>query len=529
MPKYDAIIVGSGLAGVHAAVPLVEQGLTVALLDVGHTESKTKEEDGRTFEEVRKSDPKQHELFLGEDFSGIGLGEGHARAMVSGRRSFVTQGSLEYAPLFSGEARVLQSFAQGGLSAAWSGICDVYDSQELDAVGLPAKHMRKHYEAVIRRIGVSGVSDDFSLQMPPTMDDAAREILRRYRSRKEHVARHGIAIEQPMYAMLTEKREGRTPVAYRDMDFWDNNGRAMYRASHTLEELQRNRNFSYIGDMLALSIENPRKDGDVVVVTRNVKSHVTTRYVGKSLVLAAGSVNTTRILMRSFGHYDTPAPIIMKNHYIVPCLFPAQLGKRPDPRRHSLTQLAMHGLSRIDGMRDLYAQILSYNSLLLYKLLHYMPLPVPEAFSLLSVLTPALIFVDIRFPSSMDERHKVILRKRGDGDTLEIAYPEDAGTKRTQEHIVRKAKRALRGLGLFPLTEAREAYGTTSQYAGGVPIGEETMGRLTVKQSGQLHGHERIFVADSASWRALPAKPSGLTIMANANRVGSEVARFLST
>ncbi len=49
----------------------------------------------------------------------------------------------------------------------------------------------------------------------------------------------------------------------------------------------------------------------------------------------------------------------------------------------------------------------------------------------------------------------------------------------------------------------------------------------SVNTRGQVHGAEHIFVADSAAWRSLPAKSPGLTIMANANRVGSHAAEYV--
>ncbi len=60
--------------------------------------------------------------------------------------------------------------------------------------------------------------------------------------------------------------------------------------------------------------------------------------------------------------------------------------------------------------------------------------------------------------------------------------------------------------------------GASVHYAGGVEV----------LQNGALAEHARIYIADSAGWKALPAKPSALTLMANANRVGEEVLQSFS-
>ena len=516
----DCIIVGSGICGVHAAYPLVERGLRVAMLDVGII-GETEKRDERTFEDIRRTEPEQYKIFLGNDFSGIDLGGDHARAMVSGRRSHVASGGDIYAPIEQGTTQVLQSFARGGLSEAWSGACEFFESEELQAAGLP--DLKTHYQTIIDRIGVSGKREGYRLQPAPNIDETFSSLFARYKAREERVRLAGFSLEQPMYAMLTQDLDGRSAQTYRDMDFWDNSCRTLYRASFTLEKLRTHENFTYIPGHLVLAVSD-KKDG-VTVVTRTIETGATKEFAAHRLVMAAGAINTTRILLRSFAVSNPSAPILMKNNYNVPLLFPAMLGQAPQPRRHSFVQLAIKGHTRRNGMGDAYAQLIPYNSLLLNKLLRYVPLPIPEAFSMLSMLAPSIIIADIRFPSTMEKEHRVVLRTNGDRDALEIEYPEKTGERAAQESTVSQVKKVLRSFGLFPLTTVRNPYGATSHYAGGVPIEETPTSALSADSTCHLHGHEGIFIADAATWRALPAKPSGLTMMANANRVGEEVAR----
>src|SRR4051812_15904467 len=103
MPKYDLIVIGSGLSGVHAACTPVERGLKVLMLDVGAVASgDAAKESTKTFEDVRKTDPAQYKTFLGDDLSGIDAfidGKGHGAAMTSGQRWYVTEGADIYGPV----------------------------------------------------------------------------------------------------------------------------------------------------------------------------------------------------------------------------------------------------------------------------------------------------------------------------------------------------------------------------------------------------------------------------------------------
>jgi hypothetical protein len=521
---YDAIVIGSGLCGVHSASPLVDAGLRVLMLDVGNVPHQRSEQETRSFEDIRRTDPDQYKLFLGEDFSGVDLGGGHAKTMVSGQRSHIVRDASALSPLESGAAQVLQTFARGGLSEAWSGICDVYDDEELSAVGLPIKEMKSAYQAVIDRIGVSGLSSQFSVQEAPVLDESAKQIFSRYNARTKNICARGFEIRHPLYALLTRDIGDRKATGYRDMDFWDDGGKSLYRARYTLEELSPKENFTYLPRVF---VDHVGSGTTAYVSGKHVDTGDAVRFSARAVLMAAGAVQTTRIVLRSLNLFDAPAPILMKNHYHIPFLIPSRIGKPAAAKNHSLAQVTMHGLSREKGMSSMFAQMIGYKSLLLYKLLNYSPLSIPESSEIFSVLAPALIFGDFRFPTSLSAQHSLTLSKTSAGERIRIAYPDDDHIKRTQDDIIKKAKSTLRSLGLYALTSVRHMFGATSQYAGGVPMGDEGEFPAVVQQDGSVAGLSGVYVADAASWRALPSKPSGLTMMANAHRIGSGVAARL--
>lgn len=530
MSRFDAVVIGSGLSGLHSAYPLVESGLNVAMLDVGTDESKALEEGAPlSFSEKRRSDPAQYAAFLGEDLSGIGAverDEGHARMMTSGRRSFIVRSAPELLPVRSGNAIIIESLGRGGLSEAWGAACDFFDEGECEAVGIPASELPEHYRTIIERIGVSGESTFYRLQPPAHLDDNQQHLFRKYAARGKPLG--GLSLKRSALALLTEDKGGRQKTAYRDMDFWDNIGRSIYRGHYTLEELERHPNFTYIPRRLVSNV-HPIQDG-VRITAEDLDTEKPVTYEARAVILAAGAVNTTRLLLASFNRYDEPVPIILKNNYLVPNVLLARLGKTPSEKRHSLCQLVLESSEKQDGMTSTYVQLYSYNSLLLYKLLRFVPLPVLASFRALALLVPSIVLADIRFPSVSSPEHQSVLRKDPHGrDYLEIIYPRDIVAQKREKRGTREVIRALLSLGLVPMRVIENSFGATSHYAGGVPASEEPLdGRLSVDRNGKLHNAEGIFVADSASWNAIPAKPPGLTMMANANRIGTSVREYLN-
>ena len=525
--QFDVLVIGSGLAGIHAAYPLVIAGKNVVMLDVGNDESHELESGpADAFTEQRKKNPLQHEIFLGRDLSGMGVihaNGGHVNFMTSGRRNYIQRNADTKQPIQCTNATIIQTLAKGGLSEAWGGVCGIFNKEECNAVGLNYDEMKPHYAAIIKHIGVSGFHLNFQLQEPASLDDNSSEILNCYIQRKATFDRSELQVSQPMLALLTQNIDSRLCTQYRDMDFWDNVGRSVYRGHYTLEELNTYNNFTYSNNILVTTV---KETGNYVTVyAQNTYTNEELFFSAKTLILAAGAINTTRIVLKSFEQYTQPIPVILKNNYLIPCIQIKRLGKVTNIKRHSLCQLIVTSTATADISEDIHAQLYSYNSLLLFKLLSYIPLPIREALTFLSFISSAIILVDVRFHTPMNAQSLASLEKNKSGDTyLKITHTESVTQRKSARAKLHKLKKALFQLGLVPLTTISNQPGSASHYAGGVPIStSQTHDRICTDTFGRLQNSKHIFIADSATWNALPAKPPALSIMANAHRIGCHI------
>jgi NAD(P)-binding Rossmann-like domain len=112
--RPDVTIIGAGMAGLHAACPLVEAGVNVLMLDAG--------------EEPRNK--------FGFGYPLLGYRARYARLRTEHGK------------------RIIESFVAGGLSEIWGGVCERFDAEELQAAGLP--NLDEDYDIVSKRIGLSG-------------------------------------------------------------------------------------------------------------------------------------------------------------------------------------------------------------------------------------------------------------------------------------------------------------------------------------------------------------------------------------
>jgi len=525
MPNiFDVIIIGSGAAGVTAATPLIEAGLSIAMVDGGtapnfqqHPTSNT------TFEELRSSDTEQWQLFLGQDLSALKyIHDSHGKQMTSGNKSFIVKHSQQL-PIITNNLEILQSLGQGGLSQAWGAVCDIFTNQELNLVGLPSlKTMKKHYQEVITQIGVSGKKAGFKLQPTLKVNEQAEDILRVTQSGGSYWRQNQLSIFKPMMAVLSKSIKKRRAVSYSELEFWGNQGQTMYKPDITLSELKSKKNFKYLPGYIVQTVTD--KPAQVLVSAQGIETDTPKVFKARCVILAAGSINTCRILLSSFKAYDQSIPFITKPHTLTSYLNLKFL-LRPQSRRVTgLCQLVISHLHK--HTTDVSAQFYSYKSLLWYKLLPFIPLPTPLALTFLSLVGQALLVSDNRYAWGVEKNNTLTLRRRKTQEYLDLHYSPDPTRLNQLRNSIHRIQFGLLRMGIIPLKTVSLAHGSTAHYAGGIPVREKKGDELlSVNSQGQLWQASNIYVADSSTWSYLPAKPLTLTIMANANRIGHLVAK----
>lgn len=417
---YDVVIVGSGPAGVHAAYPIAEAGLKVAMIDGG-------------LDSKRNVFSKTHQLLK-----------------------------------IKSNIEIIQSLAKGGLSEIWPGICDVFSPLELKKIGLPVDEILREYE---------GIADLINLKLKPALDIHGESILDSQRN---------------VYQL---------PQAF------------SYHTSSVVDDLKKFKNFTYFPNQLVLKVKDNQRH--VEIQSFSIYSLKKSYTKAHFLILAAGSLNTTRILLRSFNLYNLKVPFLTKGNYMIVCLNAKTLMKKEKSKIAHPGQVAI-------ANNDFFIQFYKCNPLSFHKALPYISLPKTFASFLFQAFAPFLVIADVRFPTFKGKGKFCRLKKEKDGDILEISFHQTTRQLQNQKKHLNKIKKKLLKLGFIPLKTIRGD--VTSHYANGVP-NQEKPGILSSDLNGKLHQAKRIYIADSSTWRALPAKPPTLTIMANARRVGKQVLK----
>jgi len=456
--QFDVVIVGSGPSGIHAAYPLVKAGLKVAIIDGGL--------------DSKKQDPKLNN-FLYSSFRETS----NAYNLIK-KSSYVFNKTYQLLKIKS-DIEIIQTLAKGGLSEYWHGICDFFSNEELAKIGLPPKEIQKEYKEISKIIKLKSNAD---------LDLFSTTLLESVKDKPQ--------TENKLYQVsLTHP----------------------YRTGSKIEEFKKFKNFTYIPNQLVTIVKDKKSHVEIESCSIDKSNQLSTNT--KYLILAAGSINTTRILLRSLKLYNYKTTFLTKAHFLTACLYPKVIFKKKFFNKLGPGQLVISSRNH-HALSAFFIQLYRFNPQAIDKALQHIPLPKVLSSRLLSKIAHTLIIADTRFPSSESENKYCKLIKEGREDILEIGFKESDKEKKDHENQFRKITTYLKSLQLFPLRTVKDY--TTSHYAGGVPY-QQKSGRISVDMKGKLHQANRIYIADSSSWRVLPSKPPTLTIMANAARIGKIV------
>jgi hypothetical protein len=153
-------IIGSGVAGVNAALTLLEKGHTVEILDFGKSDS-IPLEISKTFKSVKSDAQFAANFFYGTDLEGINEPDDTDLFKYPNRRPSISTVNLydneedtkQFQPIFSNY--------KGGLALAWGANSIEFNQNDMIGFEYTKQDIEAAYKEAYKRLHVSGpVNDD---------------------------------------------------------------------------------------------------------------------------------------------------------------------------------------------------------------------------------------------------------------------------------------------------------------------------------------------------------------------------------
>ena len=518
---FDVIIVGSGPAGISAAFPLLESGLHVLMIDGGKIpEVQPPEVD---FLSSRANDAEQWKWIIGENFHALKNRDAVSPKLRVPTHAYTFDEFASQNKITGTNFITVGSLASGGLSNSWGCGVAQYSAAEIEKFPFAASELENSYAKVSQRIGLSGKADDdmsdyFGLdeysQPPIPMDVLHTDLSRRYTQKRKKMKAQGFRLGRSRVAVLSESFAGRQACNLSNNCLWGCSRNSLYSALQEMPKLRSFKNFTQLSGFIVEDLVSHENFWQVA--GKNLLDNSSKKITAKKIVLAAGTLATTRIVLKAMNYRDS-VPLLSSPTAAFSLWLPRFLGVQRSPG-FGLGQLS-YALS-LDNDITGFGSTFSTTGIPVSEFARYVPLRKRFSIDLLSRLLSSCVVGNLFLPG-----HLTIASARLKADnSLSITgnYHDDVMPLMDQAN--KKLRTSYRKLGgvLLPGSFTVGRPGSDIHYAGSLPMQNAPVIGET-SEFGEVAGLEGVYVVDGASLPLLSEKSHTLTIMANADRIGRKI------
>lgn len=520
---YDIVIVGSGPSGVASALGCAENGIVPLILDVGN-EAPNVEPPNTNFYNYRKT----HDSFnvmIGEKHEALNHVVNKKTAspkVASPYMQFVTKNAEQLSPI-DGNYSVLQSFAMGGLASAWG--AGLYRCVEDDLVNLPINEadLSPYYDQLTQEIGISGDNDDLApffgstenMLQPIRLSKKSSKLFSAYQKKRKNFNSEGTFMGRSRLGVLTRNYDNRSGCDYHNHEMWFPNLPYIYTPAFTLKKLIRNKKVIYRKSVLVQSWS--REHDAIIVHAKDICSDKKLSFRCKKLLLAAGTINSTKIVLQSKEDFETRLPLKDNSLVQVPLIFPFFIGSALEKEVLSLANLNVVFNWNEFNLR-MQGSIIELTSPARSVFYDKLPFAAKDNLTFIRLFLPSLLVLFLYLPSRKENEGYVKLEH---DNRMEVYNPHGKVDKR----ILKKVIHTFVRMGVITHSLFVEPPEHAIHYGGTLPMVENPSSDYQCSTMGEIYGEPGVHVVDGSLLSFIPAKNLSFTLMANAMRIADNISK----
>lgn len=516
-------VVGSGPAGISCAQALIAAGKEVTILDSG---LQLEAERSHAVSSLAASDVSRWTssatAFLREGISSDASGIPNKLAYGSDFPYRKVAGAI---PIQCEGCKTKPSYARGGLSTVWGAAVMPHRQQDIEDWPISIADLAPGYRAVLEWMPLSARNDDLAKLFPlyigecaslPTSRQAAG-VLADFERNRARLNASGVYWGSSRLAVNADGRDGKPACVRCGLCMYGCPHGLIYSSDQTLSALVAAGRVQYKSGVTVQSVEETSTGIRIRAVDLAGNPQ---EFYGERVFLGAGVLNTTTILLRSLGMYDTPVQLRDSQYYLLPLL---RLRGTADVMReplHTLAQIFVEIFDSSISPYSIHLQTYTYNELFRAPVLAALG-PFRKIFPLEAFLGRLLLFQGY-LHSSHSGSIIATLTHSQNGDRLMLrALPNQEAKKRVRKLLL-KLTRLAAHTGVIPLIPKlqMELPGSGYHSGGSFPMSAEPQAGET-DILGRPYGLRRVHAIDSTILPSIPATTITYTVMANAYRIGS--------
>jgi hypothetical protein len=243
-------------------------------------------------------------------------------------------------------------------------------------------------------------------------------------------------------------------------------------------------------------------------------------FESKRLVLASGTINTTKIVLKTYRDCQTKLTLLDNPALQIPLVLPFSLGRRLEIDAFGLVQLNLVWESKTFNCIS-QGSIMEITSPRRAEFFASLPFSANANLALIRFLLPAMLVMQLFFPASCQKPSFLSLQENG---RLRI----QGQANMIDIEKVKGLFKHLRRLGAWshPSLFVKVPAGHAIHYAGTLPM-KHSPKKYECDPFGKLCGSQNVFIVDASGFPSLSAKNSSFTMMANAMRIADYVTHEL--
>ena len=504
-------VIGSGPSGMACASALLESGAKVTVIDVGRDLAPEREAKRTALAERSPREWSGAErAWLTSDLQRLGDGVPVKRLfgdefVYSGAKWTLLNGKP---PKNFGQ---WPSQALGGLSRVWGAALKRFDAQDLASWPIPLGTLERHYAAVEGLFAqtLRSVSVNDALPLSPQ----AHNLLSRWQAHQSALRKLGVKVLRASLAVsdrcqLCGMCMHGCPYGY------------IFSSADLVRLYKDHAAFAYRAGHIAERVEQDENGARVLCVDDHGRS---TTISADRVFVAAGVLETPRLMLASFGSHDDGLTLRDSQHFLLPFLT-RDANPRGTPL-HTLSQLFLEIDGAVIGTNNVHVQLYTYNDF-------YAARMAVALGPLRELMRPLAEFAGRRFVLAQGFLHSrdsgvahLSLSGPSPHPLLAVAPTMPETVRPLLRKIWSRLGQAGRLVGILALSPLAESADVGGGYHSGasIPMSRSPMGWQS-DTLGRPRGLKRIHVADASVLPEIPSGPVTLTIMANAHRIAHEAA-----
>jgi choline dehydrogenase-like flavoprotein len=504
-------IIGSGLSAMAAAAALAARGIRPTVLDVGVEPAAAAASLKMRLGSVEPDHWRADETALVKQ-TGPVAANGIPRKLHFGS-DFVFQEADQSVPLVANRASMFRSFATGGFSNIWGAVVQRLQDRDMNGWPISAKDLDPHYAAISDLIGSSSAPQLHA-------SSQAKALYADLSANADRLRRNGISFEYPQLAVRAADCNGTKGCRYCGLCLFGCPYDSRYAAETTLGELVRMGRAVYEPDMLVRRLTPV--DGTIRIEGRSRRGEIRI-FFAERVILAAGLLESTRIILESLGAYGRPLRINHSDIFTVPLLRYHQSPGIQVEKLHTLCQLTAEVEDTRACAHRVHLQFYGYNGLYRTVLADRIgPLAKPIVPALES-LCGRLLVVFGYLHSDVSSSIQLSLSP-GANPVVTLEGTPNPDAERICMAVVGKLQRhymCFKGITLRSQLKLDLPGG--GYHSGGTLPMRRMPKNLETDSWGRLPSLPGVHVVDASVLPTVPASPTAFTVMANAHRIASEV------